>query len=59
MNTPCLNCKDRNMNCHSQCNKYKQYRDKLDKAKINKQDIEFNDYLYDAIDRMQSVRVAK
>ena len=26
MKTPCFNCKDRSLNCHSTCEKYTEYR---------------------------------
>lgn len=59
MKTPCLNCKNRNLYCHSQCEKYKKFRNSIDKAKLNKQEIDFSNYLYDAIDRMKTIRNVK
>lgn len=43
---PCLNCENRQINCHSSCKLYKQFRHKLDmfNEDLNKQ-IQFeNDY---------------
>ena len=28
---PCRDCQDRTQNCHSECERYNQYRDKLDR----------------------------
>ena len=28
--SPCLNCENRQINCHSSCKQYKQFRHKLD-----------------------------
>lgn len=32
MDSPCKDCENRHHNCHSQCEDYKAYRDKIDKA---------------------------
>ena len=34
--SPCKNCSDRILHCHSSCERYKQYRDILDKRKSEK-----------------------
>ena len=36
---PCLNCENRQINCHSSCKQYKQFRHKLDihNKELNKQ----------------------
>lgn len=35
--SPCRNCTERSYNCHSSCERYRQYKDKLEetRAKIN------------------------
>lgn len=30
---PCRDCTDRHMNCHSECNKYKEWKQELDVVK--------------------------
>ena len=36
---PCLNCENRQINCHSSCKQYKQFRHKVDmyNKELNKQ----------------------
>ena len=43
---PCLNCENRQINCHSICKLYKQFRHKLDmyNKELNKQKQFDNDY---------------
>lgn len=36
--SPCLNCPDRHFKCHSECEKYKKFREKIDKARKAYQD---------------------
>ena len=33
MKAPCYNCKDRELGCHSSCNKYSEYRSLTEKAR--------------------------
>lgn len=47
--TPCYNCTDRKLYCHSQCNKYQEHKNKL---KSNKNDREYNDYLSDLLQKI-------
>ena len=35
MNNPCRFCNQRNINCHSTCNQYKSFKDKLEEIKNN------------------------
>lgn len=35
-NNSCLNCKERQISCHTNCNKYKEYKAYLDIIKNNK-----------------------
>lgn len=32
----CLNCKERYQGCHSKCDKYKKYKEEIEKIKLNK-----------------------
>lgn len=34
-NCPCMNCTDREYRCHSSCDKYKDWKELLNKAKYN------------------------
>lgn len=34
-NSPCFDCNERNAECHSGCNKYKAYKDKIEKTKAD------------------------
>ena len=54
MKAPCYKCEDRNMTCHSTCNKYKAFRKGIDDFKEEKR--EYDNYLYDAMRRMSSTR---
>lgn len=40
--SPCMNCKEREVNCHSNCVKYKEYREKIKKK--NKRIAEDTEY---------------
>lgn len=51
MKAPCLNCELRQINCHSKCNKYKEFKES--RNKIKKDNIDYGNYLYDAIARMK------
>ena len=33
MNSPCMNCTQRQLHCHSSCPAYAEYRNKIDNAK--------------------------
>lgn len=33
---PCMNCEERKMNCHSNCEKYKAFKDGLEKRRIER-----------------------
>ena len=47
--SPCLNCENRQPNCHSSCKRYKQFRHKVDmyNKELNKQrQFEKDYYLY-------------
>lgn len=35
---PCKECKDRELSCHKNCDKYKQYREELNKYNNNVKD---------------------
>jgi len=56
MKVPCLNCKDRNMYCHDSCKKYIKYSYEKEKSRINKKEMDYGNYLYDAINRMQTIK---
>lgn len=36
LNSPCYKCFDRVLNCHADCEKYKNYREELDKLNKDK-----------------------
>lgn len=58
MNKPCYDCPDREIGCHSDCDKYLCYKEKLkEKKAFLEVDRAFGDYLYHAIKRMKGVRV--
>lgn len=40
--SPCLNCVDRKLHCHNNCNKYNIYKRHLEKAHENKNKIDIN-----------------
>lgn len=51
---PCFGCEDRNIECHSQCEKYQNWKNELERkneAKMQKksQDDAINNYIYDRI----------
>lgn len=56
MTPPCLYCMDRKISCHDKCKRYQEYKSERDKLKITKKEMDFNNYMYDAITRMQSVK---
>lgn len=51
---PCLNCENRQINCHSNCKQYKQFRHKLDiyNEELNKQ-IHIDDDYFGHINTMR------
>ena len=54
MTSPCLNCKDRTMNCHDICYKYKRFiNNRSDVKKKIQKDNEFEYYLIDATFRQK------
>ena len=59
MKAPCLNCKDRNICCHDTCERFMKYRNRVDRSRMNKEELEANDYLYAAMHRMKHSRVSK
>lgn len=61
MNSPCRECKDRVLHCHSTCERYKEYKDKITDAKnkiksIEKQNKLANNYSKTAVSRMKKYR---
>ena len=57
MITPCMNCKERKINCHSDCKKYLEYRAIRDKISDNRQErVEHDCYTNIAYDRMRRLR---
>ena len=45
---PCYKCKDRNVGCHSNCEKYQKWKKKSNKARDNrKKNREYEAYLSD------------
>ena len=56
MMSPCYKCKDRTINCHGECVKYTNFRNKLDKVNETKKD-EYKEYIQDAMERMKTVRI--
>ena len=53
-NSPCMNCGDRKLNCHNNCRKYKNYRNKVDKANERKMaDYQYRCYLGEVFERGQ------
>ena len=58
MNNPCWNCKEREMYCHSDCDKYLEHKEILEKKKTFLEvDKIFGNYVYHAVKRMKGVRV--
>ncbi len=57
MNSPCLNCKDRKVDCHSKCDKYKKYfkKNKEIKKKATYL-VDITSYEYLAVARMKCRR---
>ncbi|WP_158220073.1 hypothetical protein [Tissierella sp. P1] len=54
MNKPCYDCPDREIGCHSDCDKYLCYKEKLkEKKAFLEVDRAFGDYLYHATKRMK------
>lgn len=49
---PCKECKDRYPACHDHCQRYKEYKAKLAKNKIDKRNRELNDYVYERESRI-------
>ena len=45
-NKPCLNCEDRTITCHSTCEKYKAFRERLDLIREGKKKHWPDNYLY-------------
>lgn len=57
MNSPCLNCKDRKVSCHSKCDKYKKYFKKNEEIKKKATDLaDITSYEYLAVMRMKGRR---
>lgn len=59
MNSPCYQCEDRKLNCHSKCNQYKSFKDSLSKNREYEKDKQYHTYLKEkggAIWRMKHVR---
>ena len=42
---PCKNCPDRELGCHGKCEKYQEYRTKVNEYNKKKHDAEFKAYL--------------
>lgn len=53
--SPCLNCEYREVNCHSKCGSYLNYKELLEKDKERKNDL--NAYEYDKKFRMAIRRI--
>ena len=55
--SPCKDCPERREACWGKCEKYKEFRAKLDEAKHNAKLVyEVNEYVYDAIGRVKKDR---
>lgn len=40
LNTPCRNCTERTLGCHDACEKYKEFKEKLEHDKLLKKEYE-------------------
>ena len=53
MTAPCKNCGDREIGCHSKCEKYRTFREPLDKAAIERNNLR---KVYEVYDKEQVSR---
>lgn len=44
MRGPCLECKERHVGCHGSCERYKEFREKLDRIKRARKQYEATEY---------------
>ena len=52
---PCKDCTERHIKCHAECDRYKQWSDKLSAIKANKEkEISYAAYYHDAVTRHDS-----
>ena len=52
MIAPCKDCPDRYLNCHDQCEKYKEYKEELDRVReIRNKEYEKNSCSYESVMR--------
>ena len=56
MKAPCLNCEDRTITCHSECEKYKDYIKQLAAYKEKEKANLLDGYIFDAINQMKTSR---
>ena len=56
MKAPCLNCEDRTITCHSECEKYKDYTKQLAAYKEKEREKLLDGYIFDAINQMKTSR---
>ena len=56
MKAPCLNCEDRTITCHSECEKYKDYTKQLAAYKEKEKANLLDGYIFDAINQMKTSR---
>lgn len=57
MRTPCKGCEDRKVGCHSSCEKYKAYREIIDKGEAEKKrKIIMNEWSMDKARKSAKVR---
>lgn len=53
---PCQDCKDRHLHCHSECDKYKDFTEKLKYIHKKREEVrKINDAEYDGIHRRKHV----
>lgn len=54
--SPCMNCPDRCYKCHSSCEKYKTYTDKIQELNKKRRADDFNDYYCEKYRRIEKRR---
>lgn len=63
MKCPCYKCEDRQVfehaTCHATCQKYKEWKERMEKRKTIMSDAEVRDYILDSIERNRRLKNAK
>jgi hypothetical protein len=56
MEAPCYNCKDRTVECHGTCDKYKDFKKEIEGYRKAEDDRKLGGYMFEAIDRMKKCK---